>query len=409
MRWRSSDLNHFVSRSDSLGGPGSPGCQELWSTFSYEPTHRVNQDLDPYSEAYVAEQLILYEELSGRTYNVQENERTDFNVDLHIAAANPYNHPDPGGLAVHLQRLSRALRYARPRRGEILLDMGCGWGLSSELAAYLGVNVVAVDVNPSFVRLVTERAKRSGQAISAVASTFESFVPSEPVDIALFYECLHHAVRPWVVVDHLAAALKQGGRLVMAGEPINDHWWVHWGMRLDPISVYCIRKFGWFESGWSIGFVQQMLHRSGFTPRTYHDSDLDIGYAIVAEKSSPHQVNGNLVAELFNVTGCACDGSHLIFTGVGSIELLFPLKTSKAVINVVSFRNRDLRVVILSDGVLLFKGDMRPGRTAIEIPCLRDAAHVQFEVERWVPDEEICNGDGRTLGLHLENIVFEPC
>lgn len=406
MQWRSADLDRFVTESDNLGGPGSPKCQELWSTFSYKPTYRVNQSLDPYSEAYVAEQLSLYEELSGRSYDVQENERTEFNVDLHIAAANPYNHSDPGGLAVHLQRLSRALRYAKPRRGETLLDMGCGWGLSSELAAYLGVNVIAVDVNPSFIRLVTERAKRSGQAITAVASTFEDFVPAEPADIALFYECLHHAVRPWVVVDHLAGALKQGGRLVMAGEPINDHWWTHWGMRLDPISVYCIRKFGWFESGWSIEFVRQILHRSGLVPRTYHDPDLDIGYAIVAEKASPHQISGDLVAELFKATGCARDGAHLIFTGVGSIELSFPAKVSKAILNVVSFRNRDLRVVISSNGAPLFSGNMGPGRTAIEVPRLGNTARVQFEVERWIPDEEIRNGDRRTLGLHLESVVF---
>lgn len=60
-----------------------------------------------------------------------------------------------------MQIAERDLRYAKPRRGETVMDMGCGWGLSSELAAYLGLTVIGVDVNPSFVRLVNERAKRA--------------------------------------------------------------------------------------------------------------------------------------------------------------------------------------------------------------------------------------------------------
>ena len=407
MNWTADQLDQFVAKSDSLGGPGTPGCQHLWASFSYEPTHQVDQALDPYSEAYVAEQVRLYEEISGRRYDVQKNEHTEFDVDLHIAAPNPYNHPDPGGLAIHLQRLARALRYAKPRRGETLLDMGCGWGLSSEIAAYLGLNVTAVDVNPSFVRLVNERAKRDGRAVSAVASTFEEFAPAEPADIALFYECLHHAVRPWIVVDHLAAALRRGGRLVLAGEPINAHWWKHWGMRLDPISVYCIRKFGWFESGWSIDFIRQILHRSGLVPTTYFDADLDVGYAIVAEKKQVHRVPGNLALELFDATGCIRDADWLIFVGSGTLNLFFPLNAVKATLNLTSFRDRDLRVSVSNDDVPLFKGNMGPGPIILEVPRLGDIAKIRFEVERWVPDEEIHNGDGRTLGLHLENVIFE--
>jgi SAM-dependent methyltransferase len=163
--------------------------------------------------------------------------------------------------------------------------MGCGWGLSSELAAYLGLTVIGVDVNPSFVRLVNERAKRLGHAISAVASTFEDFNAVQPFDIALFYECLHHSVRPWVVICRLAEDLQIGGRLVLAGEPVNDIWWKHWGLRLDALSVYCVRKFGWFESGWSIRFIEEVLYRSGLIPKSHLDNDPEIGYTIVAEKT----------------------------------------------------------------------------------------------------------------------------
>ncbi len=407
MRCTAGELDHFVATSDSLGGPGSLGCQNFWSGFCYEPTYLVNQELDPFSEEYVSEQIKLYEEISGRVYDVRQHEMSTFDVERHIAATNPYDHSDPGALAVHLQRLSRALRFAGPQRGEVLLDMGCGWGLSSELAAYLGLTVIAVDVNPSFVRLVNERAKRGKRLITAMASTFEEFTPSEPADIALFYECLHHAVRPWLVLRRLVNGLKQGGRLVLAGEPINNFWWKNWGMRLDPISIYCIRKYGWFESGWSLDFLRKVVHRSGFVPRTYPDSDSEIGYAIVGEKIEFHKVPGNVAAELFDATGCISDTNWLIFTGDGALTLSFPLDTTKAVLNISNFRGRELRVTVTRDGMILFNGEMRSGSNTIDVPRLADTANLRFEVEGWVPNKELHNGDGRTLGMHLECVTFE--
>src|SRR3982074_2457550 len=120
MQYTASTLEQFVATSDSFGGPGSPACEKFWAAFSYSATHQVNQKLDPFSEAYVAEQIKLHEEISGRTYDVHKREETAFDVERHIAATNPYDHPDPKALAIHVQRLSRALRYAKPRRGELL-------------------------------------------------------------------------------------------------------------------------------------------------------------------------------------------------------------------------------------------------------------------------------------------------
>ena len=400
------DLDAFVAHSDLLGGPGSPGCAEYWIDFTYQPHHQVDQSIDPFSEAYVTEQTVLYEEISGRKYNVLQNELTSLDVTAHVAAANPYNHPDPAALAVHLGRLSRALAYAGPRKGDVLLDMGCGWGLSSELAAYLGLTVIAVDLNPDFVELVSQRAAKGNRAISARQSTFEDFVVDEPVDIAMFYECLHHAVRPWVVAARTAAALKPGGRLVLAGEPINQIWWEHWGLRLDPISVYCTRKFGWFESGWSLPFILQVLHRAGLVPRARPTDDPELGYAIVADKPGRHIVTADTAAHLFDASGVVVDGGYMIFSGYGSLCLTFPDGSRSAVLNLLNFRSRGVSARLTSDGEVMFDGDVPPGRTVIEIARRHERADIRLEVERWMPDEELHNGDRRIVGVHLESVEF---
>ncbi len=98
-----------------------------------------------------------------------------------------------------------------------------------------------------------------------------------------YYECLHHAVRPWIALRAAYERLKPGGRVILAGEPVNDHW-KSWGLRVDNLSVYCIRKFGWFESGWSVPFITGCLQRSGFAIDHCGDEGGTIGWIIVGRK-----------------------------------------------------------------------------------------------------------------------------
>jgi hypothetical protein len=86
---------------------------------------------------------------------------------------------------------------------------------------------------------------------------------------------LHHAVKPWETLASLDKSLKRGGKIAFAGEPINEHWWKHWGLRLDIASVYCIRKFGWFESGWTLDFLGACFSRNGWQLNFYPHLGLD--------------------------------------------------------------------------------------------------------------------------------------
>jgi 2-polyprenyl-3-methyl-5-hydroxy-6-metoxy-1,4-benzoquinol methylase len=279
-----SGLDEFVAESDRLGGPGTPACEAYWQDIKYQPSTQINTQLDPFGAAYAAAQMALYEELSGHPYRLEQDEQTAFDIDGHVAAINPYDHPDPAVMGVHLQRLARALSCAKATKGELLLDMGCGWGLSSEVAAYMGLQVIGVDINSKFVELVNRRAARTGYPIAATHGSFEGFAPERPVDLVLFYECLHHAVDPLAAVSRYAQALRPGGRMVLAGEPLNHIWWPHWGLRLDPFSIYCIRKFGWFESGWSQDHITEVMRRAGLVPIVHHHADPVVGPAIIGEK-----------------------------------------------------------------------------------------------------------------------------
>jgi release factor glutamine methyltransferase len=60
-------------------------------------------------------------------------------------------------------------RFATPRPGDRFLEVGCGRGLASLVAARHGPGlVVATDLNPTAVRTVYERARKEGLSLEAV-------------------------------------------------------------------------------------------------------------------------------------------------------------------------------------------------------------------------------------------------
>jgi len=83
--------------------------------------------------------------------------------------------------------------------------------------------------------------------------------------------------------------LKPNGKITFAGEPINS-WWKSWGMRLDFLSVYCIRKFGWFENGWTKEFISECFNRVGFNLTLLPHIGLRNGIIGVATHSENREV-----------------------------------------------------------------------------------------------------------------------
>ncbi|QKC91423.1 class I SAM-dependent methyltransferase [Mesorhizobium sp. NZP2234] len=278
-----SNLDAFVACSDKLGPPGSPQVEQFWRGMQYVPETRVNQKLDPFGEEYVAQQIAVYREIARRDVDQHANEQTDFAMADHIAGANPYAHQPPTAVGMHAGRVARAIQYSGLQIGDRILDMGCGWGTSCELMAFCGLEVTGLDINPRFVELVNARAKRIGHKVNAILGSFENIPGDELYDAALYYESLHHAIKPWETLSLVNSRLKPGGKLMLAGEPVNDIW-KHWGIRTDPISVYCIRKFGWFESGWSADFISKCVKRCGFEIDHFAEETGAIGWVMIARK-----------------------------------------------------------------------------------------------------------------------------
>jgi SAM-dependent methyltransferase len=257
------NLDEFIAKVDALGGIASPEALAYMADFKFQYGTVIDESLDPFGEEYFRQQCALYSEVSGRSIDQETGEIYQIDVDYHAGGINPYRTSDLAFMTRHVRAVATAMMIAQlPPEAEVL-DVGSGWGLSSEIIAYCGGKVTSVDISPLFVDLVDRRSRRLGLPITATQGNFDHFNVGGQFDAAFFYECLHHALRPWIVVENVGRHLKPGGKIIFAGEPIFDQW-CNWGIRLDAVSVYCIRKFGWFESGWSKSFIKSAFNKAGF-------------------------------------------------------------------------------------------------------------------------------------------------
>lgn len=137
------------------------------------------------------------------------------NMDWDAAAASFDDEPDHGlrdpGVR---QAWASRLRSWLPARASDLLDLGCGTGSLSLLAAEQGHRVTGVDLSPAMVRLA--RAKLAGRdAVFLVGDAAAPPVGEERFDVVLVRHVLWTLPDPARVLRHWAGLLRSGGRLVL--------------------------------------------------------------------------------------------------------------------------------------------------------------------------------------------------
>ena len=138
---------------------------------------------------------------------------------------------DPKGSSAMLHRLNPVrLSYIRRRidahfgsleterralSGKRALDMGCGAGLLAEPLARLGASVTGVDAAPENIASAQAHAAAVGLTIDyRVGDT--GTVAGEAFDLIVSLEVIEHVTDPAAFVAGLAAALADGGLLILS-------------------------------------------------------------------------------------------------------------------------------------------------------------------------------------------------
>ncbi|MCY2986257.1 MAG: methyltransferase domain-containing protein [Planctomycetota bacterium] len=107
------------------------------------------------------------------------------------------------------------------RSGEAVADIGAGTGLFTQLfAEQVGPKgtVFAVDIGPTFLKHITERAKQRGheQVVKTVLNKPDSVeLPPGSINVAFLCDTYHHFEHPAKMLDTIHRAMRPAGRLVI--------------------------------------------------------------------------------------------------------------------------------------------------------------------------------------------------
>jgi len=138
---------------------------------------------------------------------------------------------NPRGSSAMLHRLNPSrLQYLRaaidlhwdgdsasftPLAGKTALDMGCGAGLLAEPLARLGARVTGVDAAPENIGAARAHAAAGGLDIEYLAGGIEHLA-GRRFDLVTSMEVVEHVTDPAAFIAGLAAALADGGLMVLS-------------------------------------------------------------------------------------------------------------------------------------------------------------------------------------------------
>lgn len=235
--------------------------------------------LDPWGPEYLAQQVRLWQLIAGvsRPYDPEVDEAEIYAADATDAIRRPAYFARRDAEAVisagdHVLATGMLLKHANIAPGERALEYGAGFGQTALAMARLGVSVDTVDISANFCRWVQQQADFFQAPLQAHQGRFGiNPRPGERYKLIWFYESFHHCLAFAQVVPQIEAHLADGGRIILAGEPIvegeNAAVPYPWGLRLDSETLAMVRHAHWFELGFSEAFLYELFARSGLVGR----------------------------------------------------------------------------------------------------------------------------------------------
>nr|WP_321986246.1 class I SAM-dependent methyltransferase [uncultured Lichenicoccus sp.] len=229
--------------------------------------------LDPFSSAYRDVALEIYYDLrrSGQQYVPDRDEQSGIVMPDNLSTGvSPWNFRHANFVAEFLLSWGHIMQGLDlpPNSDAKILEYGTGSGQLLLFLARLGLQVSAVDIDGASLQLVRAQADAARVSVRTEQAAFGEGFPGEQFDRFIFFEAFHHALDFVPLLTLLRRRLNPGGKLVLCGEPVVGEPIpavpYPWGPRLDGLSVFCIRRYGWMELGFTATFLIEAFLRTGW-------------------------------------------------------------------------------------------------------------------------------------------------
>lgn len=263
------ELDARLSRAEEMFTRDDDAARAYLATFELAAPPMPD---DPFSEPYLAAQWDLYRRIARRDRYELDAEHTDIDLSRCVQSPYPYSTGSASQVADQLAACTYIIRRLQPRPGQRVLEYGSGWGNLTMQLAMLSVDVTAVEVSGAFAELLRRRAAGYPN-LTVVESDMLSYQPDRPFDAVIFYESFHHCADHLAMLRQLRSFVRPEGRVLFAGEPITAMPYP-WGLRLDGLSLFGTRTFGWLELGFSNRYFAAALRRTGWSARRHRSRSL---------------------------------------------------------------------------------------------------------------------------------------
>lgn len=159
------------------------------------------------------------------------------------------------------QTYRRAVVEALPvRRGQVVLDVGCGTGLCHDsLLDKVGPQggVVGIEESPEMVAVARERIEQEGWGnVSVVQSSAEDAQIAETADAALFC-AVHDIMQSPDALRNVLGRLRPGAGVAAGGGKWAAPWMVALNLPVTMLHAPYVRSFEGFERPWH--HLEQLL------------------------------------------------------------------------------------------------------------------------------------------------------
>jgi Methyltransferase domain len=259
------DVAAFVEEANEIAAVDYGRFMQFCESAVFVPSSRP--PADPFSPEYREFQLGVWRIVAGRDVydaNICEAD-TNVTVAQGLSRPFPYNVGDLDTVARYTLGVGWILLKLGMKAPARLIEFGPGWGHVTDALIRTGFDVTVVDIEPTFLEIITQRSARDGFEVVTHHNTFTTWPESAaPFDAALFFECFHHCLDHDCLLGLLSERLTESGRVVFAAEPIYSGYACPWGVRLDGHAVWATRSFGWMELAFDEAYFRLLLARHGF-------------------------------------------------------------------------------------------------------------------------------------------------
>ncbi|NHO33000.1 class I SAM-dependent methyltransferase [Acetobacter fallax] len=287
------------------GVPDSVQYTKMSEMILEVPESSALTGMNPFLPDYKEAAMELYLLLRGRQdqgYQPDRDEATPHVLPENIwSGLAPWGFRDARLVSEHLYSWGHIFAHLDLEPGGSVLEYGPGSGQMILMLARMGYKAFGVDIGKMAIDGINAQSSHLNLSVDVECAEFGEGFEGQKFDRIIFYEAFHHAFNFDDLLIRLHDRLNPGGRIILCGEPIVPHTTpgipFAWGPRLDALSVFCMRRFGWMELGFTHDYFMKIAGITGWSATHYPFAQCGRAAVYVLEETPVRSSAANYLLE----------------------------------------------------------------------------------------------------------------